>query len=127
MSTASATGAVSLTLVLLTVLLAMSLAAIVSSTPYAPAHAEHEPAVGPAQPAPVPGPDQPSARAEAPAAPLPHRVPGESGRVAPVTGELPLVPDVLRRPRVSGRPPWDLAPRPPGDEAGGARGGLTGR
>jgi hypothetical protein len=112
-SMVSAAGAVSLTLILLTVLLAVSLAAIVRSQAYAPAHAVTEAAADPIQPAPAAGPVQPLPRAETPTAPLPQRIPGESGRVAAATGELALVPEVLRHPRVSGRPPWDPAPEPP--------------
>jgi hypothetical protein len=116
---ASATGAISLTLILLTALLAVSLAAILGSRPYAPAHAGHEPLADPARPFSAAEAAAPLPRAVTPVVPLPQRIPGESGRVGPATGELVAVPGVIRQPTVSGGPPWDPAPRPSDDEPDG--------
>lgn len=88
----------------MTVLLALSLAAIVRSPPWTPEHAEQESAGQPGPPEPTAGP---------PAGQLPRRLPGESGRVAPANGEPVFTPDASQPPRVSGGPPWGPAPKPP--------------
>jgi len=111
-SPAPAAAAFSLTLVLLTALLALSVAAIVRAEPWIPGPPEQEPAGQFSQPEPM---------SEPPTAPLPRRVAGESGwvagepgRVAAAPGELPFPPGVIGRPGVSGSPPWDPAPKPSG-------------
>jgi hypothetical protein len=78
-SPASAGGATSWILILMTVLLGLSLAAIVRSPPWTPDHAGQEPASEP---------DQPESAAGRHAGALPRRAPGESGWVAPANGEL---------------------------------------
>ena len=103
MSSASAAAALSLTLVLLTALLALSIVAIVRAEPWIPGPPEQESAGQFSQPEPMSEPHT---------APLPRRVAGESGWVA--ADELPLLPEVIGRPGVSGSPPWDPAPKPPG-------------
>jgi hypothetical protein len=107
-----APAALSLTLALLTALLALSITAIVRAEPWVPAPSEPESAGQFSQPDPV---------SEPPTAPLPRRVAGESGwvasesgRVARAPGEQPFPPGVIGRPGVSGSPPWDPAPKPPG-------------
>ena len=112
MSPAPAAAALSLTLVLLTALLALSITAIVRAEPWIPGSPEPESAGQFSQPEPM---------SEPPTAPLPRRVAGESGRVAGepgrvsrAPGEQPPLPGVIGRPGVSGSPPWDPAPRPPG-------------
>jgi hypothetical protein len=107
------TEAMSLTLIVLTVLLALFLAAIIRTPPWVPQQ-EPEPA-GP--------PSRPELAGDPPTAPLPRRIAGESGWVAPATGEptyrpgaiVPsvTVPGTIQPPRVSGRPPWGPAPQPP--------------
>jgi hypothetical protein len=111
-SPAPAAAALSLTLVLLTALLALSITAIVRAEPSIPGPAEQEPA-GQFSP--------PGTMSEPPTAPLPRRVAGESGwvagesgRAARAPGELDSLPGVIGRPGVSGSPPWDPAPKPPG-------------
>ena len=106
MSSAPAAGAVLSIFILLTVLLALCMAAILRSPPWTPQHA---------------GGDEPASRSGLPApaaepvmAPLPRRVAGESGWAAPANGELKVVPDVSQPPRVSGSPPWGPAPKPQG-------------
>lgn len=54
------------------------------------------------------------AAAEPGAGPLPVRAPGQSSWTAPVSPSAVPPPDGSWRPRVSGGPPWDPAPRPPG-------------
>ena len=112
MSSASAAAALSLTLVLLTALLALSIVAIVRAEPWIPGPPEQESAGQFSQPEPMSEPHT---------APLPRRVAGESGWVAGESGrdarapdELPLLPEVIGRPGVSGSPPWDPAPKPSG-------------
>jgi hypothetical protein len=55
-----------------------------------------------------PGPGEPGN--ETVLSPLPRRVAGQSGVVAHPAGP----PGVIRRARVSGGPPWEPAPEPPG-------------
>jgi hypothetical protein len=106
MRTAPVAGAVLSIFILLTVLLALCMAAILRSPPWTPQHAgDDEPASQPRPPAPA---------AKPPTAPLPRRVAGESGRVAPATGQTDAVPDVIQPSRVSGSPPWGPAPEPHG-------------
>jgi hypothetical protein len=98
-------NAVSLWLVIfLTVLLALSLAAVIASPP----RTDSPPAEGvgakPDLPEPAPGP---------PASPLPRRIAGQSG-VAYPAGDPARPPGVIWPPRVSGGPPWGPAPKPPG-------------
>lgn len=112
MSPAPAAAAISLTLVLLTALLALSITAIVRAEPWIPSPPEQEPA----------GQfSAPGTMSEPPTAPLPRRVAGESGwvagesgRAARAPGEPASPPGVIGRPGVSGSPPWDPAPKPPG-------------
>jgi hypothetical protein len=111
-SPAPAAAALSLTLVLLTALLALSIAAVVRAEPWIPGPPEQE-AAGQFSP--------PATMSEPPTAPLPRRVAGESGwvagesgRAARAPGELSSPPGVIGRPGVSGSPPWDPAPKPPG-------------
>lgn len=67
------------------------------------------------------GPDWGEPGAAPAASPLPRRVAGQSGRVAPVAGDpvRPLAggpvrpPDVIQQLKVSGAPPWEPAPKPP--------------
>jgi hypothetical protein len=104
----------SLTLILLTLLLALFLATIIRTPPWVP---KQEP-----EPAGQPGP--PELASDPPTAPLPRRIAGESGWVAPATGELTFrpatmapsgtLPGTIQPPRVSGEPPWEPAPPPPG-------------
>lgn len=105
MSSAPGAGAVLSIWILLTVLLALFIAVILSSPPWTPQHASDEAAS-------QPGPPEPAA--ELPVAPLPRRMAGESGWVAPANGELKPVPDVTQLARVSGGPPWAPAPKPRG-------------
>ena len=113
MSAASADPAIPLILVLLTALLALSLAGIVRAQPWAPGAAEPESAghLG-----------QTELAGDPPTAPLPRRVAGQSGRTARETGDLGFPPGMIEHyspgaidpPRVSGGPPWSPAPKPPG-------------
>ena len=105
MNPALAYGTFWLISILLTVLLALFMAAILRSPPWTPQHAGQESASQPAPQEPTAGP---------PKAPLPRRVAGESGRAAPANGELKPVPDVTQLARVSGGPPWAPAPKPRG-------------
>ena len=105
MNPALAYGTFWLISILLTVLLALFIAVILSSPPWTPQHASDEAAS-------QPGPPEPAA--ELPVAPLPRRMAGESGWVAPANGELKPVPDVTQLARVSGGPPWAPAPKPRG-------------
>jgi hypothetical protein len=108
------TEAMSLTLILLTVLLALFLAAIIRTPPWVPKQ----------EPEPAGQPSRPELANDPPTAPLPRRIAGESGWVAPATGELTVrsgaivpnvsIPGTIRPPRVSGGPPWEPAPQPPG-------------
>ena len=118
MSLTTTADALSLTsiLLVLAVLLALFLAAIIRTPPWIPEQ-EPEPASPPSQFS------QPEPASDPPTAPLPRRVAGGSGWVAPVTGELALhpstilpsvvLPGTIQRPRVSGGPPWGPAPMPP--------------
>jgi hypothetical protein len=61
---------------------------------------------------------RPGRHAEAPPAgparaPLPVRPPGQSARIAPLTSD-PARQDAPAPPGVSGGPPWEPAPKPPG-------------
>ena len=113
MSLTTPSYAVSLTLILLTLLLALFLAAIVRTPPWVPKQ----------EPESAGQSSQPEFAGDPPTAPLPRRVAGESGWIAPVTGELSFrpgtilpsvtVPGTIQPPRVSGGPPWEPAPRPP--------------
>jgi hypothetical protein len=106
--------AMSLTLILLTVLLALFLAVIIRTPSWVPKQ----------EPEPASQPSQAGLASDPPTAPLPRRVAGESGWIAPVTGELafrpgtivpsPTLPGTIQPPRVSGGPPWEPAPAPPG-------------
>ena len=48
------------------------------------------------------------------ASPLPRRVAGQSGRVAPMAGDALRPLDVIPSLTVSGAPPWEPASKPPG-------------
>jgi hypothetical protein len=54
------------------------------------------------------------ARPAQPPAPLPHRAPGQSGRAPGQPGRIAPASSPVLPPEVSGGPPWDPAPRPPG-------------
>jgi hypothetical protein len=96
---------VSLCLVIfLTVLLALSLAAVIASPP----QTDGPPAEGADA-----EPDLPKPAPEPPAFPLPRRVAGQSG-VAYPAGDPAHPPGVTRPSRASGAPPWGPAPKPPG-------------
>jgi hypothetical protein len=115
-SAASAATTIPLILVLLTALLAVSLAGIVRAEPWTPGASEPESASQLSQVS------QPELTSEPSTAPLPRRVAGQSGRIARGTGDLSFSPDAIEHyspgaiepPRVSGGPPWPPAPRPPG-------------
>jgi hypothetical protein len=112
-SAASAAATIPLILVLLTALLALSLAGIVRAQPWTPGAPDQEPASQFTQP---------ELASDPPTAPLPRRVAGQSGRTARGTGDLGFSPGAIEHysagaiepPRVSGGPPWLPAPRPPG-------------
>lgn len=89
----------------LALLLVVFLAAIVRSPAYRPGTARQDAA----DPGLAPG-----TAGEPPTGPLPRRVVGQSGRTARGPGDLTLPHGVVRAPRVSGGPPWDPAPKPPG-------------
>jgi hypothetical protein len=87
-SPATAADVISWTLVLMTVLLALSMIAIARAEPWAPSSPEPE------------SPGEPEPAGDLPAAPLPRRVAGESGWVAGVgASELTYLPDFIGRPR----------------------------
>ena len=106
--------------VVLILLLAASLLAVIRTPPWTGTTAEdtpgpltgHEPVpAGAAEPLPQ---RIRYASAEPGAAPLPVRAPGQSGWTAPASPSAVPPPDGSWRPRVSGGPPWNPAPRPPG-------------
>jgi len=109
-SAASAAATIPLILVLLTALLALSLAGILRAEPWTPGASDQESA------------SQPELASEPTTAPLPRRVAGQSGRIARGAGDLSFLPGVtehyspgaIEPPRVSGGPPWLPAPKPPG-------------
>jgi hypothetical protein len=106
-SPASTAGATSLIVVLLTVLLALSLVAIIRTPPLTFSAAEQEPDGQPGRP---------EAAMEPPTGPLPRRIAGESGRVAREfrePREPADFPSLIGRPVVQGSPPWGPAPKPP--------------
>jgi hypothetical protein len=95
-------NAVSLWLaVFLAALLALSLAAVITS----PARTDSPPAEGAGA-----GADFPEPAAGPPASPLPRRIAGESG--VAYAGDPARPPGVTRPSRRSGGPPWGPAPRP---------------
>ena len=87
--------------IFLAALLALSLAAVITSPP----RADSPPAEGGDE-----EPDLPRHVAEPPASPLPHRIAGQSGVV--YAGNPARPPGVIRPSRVSGAPPWGPAPEP---------------
>jgi hypothetical protein len=122
---ALADGALSLFLILLTVLLVMFIGAVIVAPLQVPRSdtPQNHRATGP--PLPLPGRPPPAASSRT----LPRRQPPVTAPVAAVngwssadedTGELgtpqPLMPDRISRPKVSGTPPWGPAPRPPGPD-----------
>lgn len=110
MSPASTAGATSLIVILLTVLLALSLVAIIRTPALTFSAAEEEADSQPGRPEPA---------VEPPTGPLPRRIAGESGRVARELREPrePVdFPSLIRRPGVQGGPPWGPAPKPPGTQ-----------
>lgn len=120
MSPQVANEAVLIFIAVLILLLAASLLAVARMPPWTGTTVEdtpgplagQEPArAGP--PAPLPQRAR-HAPAEPGASPLPVRAPGRSGRAAPATPSTVPPPDGSWRPRVSGGPPWEPAPRPPG-------------
>jgi hypothetical protein len=112
-SAASAAATIPLILVLLTALLALSLAGILRAEPWTPGASDQESASQPGQP---------ELASEPTTGPLPRRVAGQSGRIARGAGDLSFLPGVtehyspgaIEPPRVSGGPPWLPAPKPPG-------------
>jgi len=140
MSPAAADNAALAFTVALTVLLAASVSAVIRQPPWIPGppagegphhpddhgrgpagdgrhHAAQPPAVpGRAPDAPVPPGRHAAGTHAGPApAPLPVRSPGQSGWTAPASADLAAGrPDGGWLPEVSGGPPWDPAPRPPG-------------
>jgi hypothetical protein len=90
--------------IFLAALLALSLAAVITSPPRADSGAAEEADTEPDLPGLAPGP---------PASPLPRRVAGQSG-VAYPAGDPARPPGVTRPPQVPGGPPWGPAPKPPG-------------
>jgi len=105
--------------IFLAVLLAFSLAAVITSPP----RADSPPVEGGGA-----GPDLPEAAPGPPASPLPRRVAGESG-VAYPAGDPARPPGMTRPPRASGGPPWGPAPKPgaPAQYGGQVIGTSTGR
>jgi hypothetical protein len=109
-SPASTGGATSLIVILLTVLLALSLVAIIRTPPLTFSAAEQEADGQPGQPG------RPEPAVEPPTGPLPRRIAGESGRVAREfrePREPADFPSLIGRPGVRGGPPWGPAPKPP--------------
>jgi hypothetical protein len=87
--------------IFLAALLALSLAAVITSPPRADSPPAEEAGAGPDLPRPAPGP---------PASPLPRRIAGQSG-VAYPAGD-PARPPGTILPQASGGPPWGPAPKP---------------
>ena len=85
----------------LAALLALSLAAVITSPP----RADSPPAEGSDA-----EPYLPRHAAEPPASPLPHRIAGQSG--VAYAGDPARPPGVIRPPRASGGPPWGPAAEP---------------
>jgi len=117
MSSAAANEAALIFNAALILLLAASLLAVIRMPPWTGSTADDNsgPLPGP-EPPPIASADPRPPRVRYPpgAAPLPVRAPGRSGWIAPAAaGQVPP-PDGSWRPRVSGGPPWDPAPRPPG-------------
>jgi hypothetical protein len=88
--------------IFLAVLLALSLAAVITSPPRADSPPAEGAGAGPDLPGPAPG---------TPAAPLPRRIAGQSG-VAYPAGDPARPPGVTWPPQASGGPPWGPAPKP---------------
>ncbi len=103
LSPAQASAASLWLVVFLVALLALSLAAVITS----PSRTGSPPAEGAGG-----EPDLAEPGDEPPASPLPRRVAGQSG-VAYPAGEPARPPGVIRPPGVSGGPPWGPAPKPP--------------
>jgi hypothetical protein len=115
-SPASTAGATSLIVIVLTVLLALSLVAIIRTPPLTFSTAEQEADGQPGQPGPL---GRPEAAMEPPTGPLPRRIAGESGRIAREfrePREPADFPSLIGRPGVRGAPPWGPAPKPPGPQ-----------
>jgi hypothetical protein len=90
--------------IFLAVLLALSLAAVITSPPRTDNPPAEEADTEPDLLKPAPGP---------PASPLPRRIAGQSGVVYPADDPA-RPPGVTRPPQVPGGPPWGPAPKPPG-------------
>ena len=104
-------NAVSLWLaVFLAVLLALSLAAVITSPP----RTDSPPAEGAGA-----EPDLPETAPGPPASPLPRRIVGQSG--VAYAGDPARLPGVIWPPQVSGGPPWGPAPKPGAPEQYGGR------
>lgn len=88
--------------IFLAALLALSLAAVITSPP----RADSPPAEGGGA-----GPDLPEPAAGPPASPLPRRIAGQSG-VAYPAGDPAGPPGMTWPPRASAGPPWGPAPKP---------------
>jgi hypothetical protein len=90
---------------ILTVLLVLTLVAVFRSPSWTGRAPDDEPDNEP---------DRREPDDEPPTAPLPRRIAGQSGWVAPLAG-APVHPlGVIQEPGVSGGPPWEPAPKPPG-------------
>ena len=90
--------------IFLAALLALSLAAVITSPPRTDSPLAEEADTEPDLPKLAPGP---------PASPLPRRIAGQSGVSYPA--DDPARPTgVTRPPQVPGGPPWGPAPKPPG-------------
>jgi hypothetical protein len=113
-------NALSLWLVIfLAVLLALSLAAVITSPPRADSPPAEGVGAAPDLPWPAPGP---------PASTSPRRAAGQSGAAYPA-GDPARLPGVTRPPRSPGGPPWGPAPKPgaPAQYGGQVIDATTGR
>jgi hypothetical protein len=90
--------------IFLAALLALSLAAVITSPPRTDSPPAEEADTEPDLPKLAPGP---------PASPLPRRIPGQSG-VAYPADDPARPPGVIQPPQAPGGPPWGPAPKPPG-------------
>ena len=96
--------------IFLAVLLAVSLAAVITSPPRTESPPAEGAGTGPDLPEPAPGP---------PAPPLPRRIAGQSG--VAYAGDPARTAGVTGPPRASGGPPWGPAPKPGAPEQYGGQ------
>ena len=110
-------------LAVMTVLLVMCLIAVILAPAQRPGSAMlqgHEAAVPPAalpslQSPATPSPPSPGRQPLATAATAGrHRWPAAAGESAELDAVHPVMTDLIGRPKVSGSPPWEPAPKPPG-------------